>query len=533
MPVLTIGSDPIADYVIKKHEKMKSMRVNWDSHWQEIADYMIPNKDNVFRSRTNGEKKGQKLFTSAAIQANEMLAAALHGMLTNPASVWFGLSTGDKELDKMRDVQAWLQDSAEKMIEMMNYSNFQTEIHEVYLDLGSFGTSLLKMEEDDEMVCRFTSSPIYEAYIIENYKGIVDTISYEYMSSLRDLVAEYGIEVLNEEMLKKFQENPMEKVCCIHLIEPRSEYQPDKKDVTNRPFASYKVIKEIARTLKISGFHEFPYAVPRWSKISGETYGRSPGMKALPDIKMLNSIQRVVIQGAQKVVDPPLQLPDDGVLLPIKLIPGGINYYRAGTKDRIEPIITGSRPDIGEQFSNTIEERIKQAFFIDQLQIRQADRMTATEVVQRREEQLRMLGPILGRQHHELLKPMVERVFGIMSRKQLFKPAPSIISDRQLQVKYTSQIARAQKTADADNFTRLINLVAPLAQARPELLDNFNPDAIVRDLAARFGIPAEYFTKERDMAQTRQARAEQIEKQTALNNIGQAAEIQNTMNQGE
>lgn len=526
--IVSSDNDPVADYVLKKHAKM-SERGNWESHWQEIADYMIPNKDNVFRSKDRGEKKGQRLFTGAAIQANELLAAALHGMLTNPASIWFGLSTGDKDLDKQRDVQAWLQDSAEKMIEVMNQSNFQTEIHETYLDLGSFGTNLLKIEEDEDVVVRFTSSPIYEGFILENYKGIVDTVSYEYEASLRDLVQEFGKKILAGKMLEMYNDDPLKCVTCIHLVEPRGEFNPSKKNKTNLPYASYKVVKEFKMTLNVGGFNEFPYAVPRWSKISGEMYGRSPGMKALPDVKMLNAIQKVVIQGAQKVVDPPLQVPDDGVLLPIKLNPGGINYYRAGGKDRIEPLMTGSRPDIGENFSKTIEERIKQAFFIDQLQVREADRMTATEIVQRREEQLRMLGPILGRQHNELLKPLIERIFGIMVRKNLFKPAPGVISGKDLQVRYTSQIARAQKTADADNLTRLITLIGPLAGAKPEMLDNFDGDNIVRDIGVRFGLPAEYFTKEKAMVETRQAKAQQMQAQVELQNAQQSADVASTV----
>jgi len=521
MPVLTVGSDSVAEYVIKKHERMKAMRVNWDSHWQEIADYMIPNKDNVFKSKVAGEKKGQRLYSSVAIQANELLASALHGMLTNPASIWFGLSTGDKELDKITEVQKWLQDSAEAMIEVMNNSNFQTEIHEVYLDLGAFGTSLMNIEEDDQTIVRFKSAPIYEAYAMENFRGVIDTISYEYECTLENIVQEFGMESLPSELLSMLQEDPTKKVMCVHLVEPRNALNPFKKDPSNLPFASYKIIKDFRHTLKVSGFHEYPYVVPRWTKISGEIYGRSPGMKSLPDIKMHNAVQKVIIQGAQKVIDPPLQLPDDGVLLPIKMTPGGINYYRAGTKDRIEPILTGSRPDIGEQFGNTIAERISQSFFIDQLQVRQADRQTATEIMQRREEQLRMLSPILGRQHNELLKPMVERVFGIMSRKRLFKPAPAAIQDKNLQVKYTSQIARAQRTADSDNVTRVFSLITPLAQAKPEILDNFNPDAMVRDLGARFGLPAEYFISSDDLQEIRETRAKQINKQSDMQDAAQ------------
>ena len=143
--------------------------------------------------------------------------------------------------------------------------------------------------------------------------------------------------------------------------------------------------------------------------------------------------------------------------------------------------------------------------------------MTATEVMQRREEQLRTLGPMLGRQNHEFLKPLVERVFGIMSRKKLFAPAPAIIQDSDLEVRYTSQIARVQETGDADNLTRVLGIIGPLAQANPTMLDNFDNDFIVRELVNKFGLPAGYLKSERVVAAKRTAEAEAVQQEQQIN----------------
>src|SRR3546814_4077959 len=83
-----------------------------------------------------------------------------------------------------------------------------------------------------------------------------------------------------------------------------------------------------------------PYMVPRWSKDAGEIYGRSPGWNALPDQKMLNEMSRTVLKAAQKAVDPPLMVADDGVLMPLRTHPGGINVVRAGalSNDPLRPL---------------------------------------------------------------------------------------------------------------------------------------------------------------------------------------------------
>ena len=75
--------------------------------------------------------------------------------------------------------------------------------------------------------------------------------------------------------------------------------------------------------------------------------GRSPAMVALPDVKMLNLMSKTIIQAAQKQIDPPLLVPDDGFLLPIRTQPGGLNFFRSGSRDTITPLNTGANIPIG------------------------------------------------------------------------------------------------------------------------------------------------------------------------------------------
>lgn len=459
------------------------------------------------------------------MRANEQLASALHGMLTNPSNVWFGLSVGDTRLDKTVEVKKWLQEVTRIMLETMNYSNFQTEVHEVYLDLGSFGTSVLRIEEDEELGVRYEARPIYEAYIAEDYRGVVDTVSYEYKKPIREIAQEYGIENFDDDMKNILQRDDNHEITVIHLVKPREQYNPRLKTPSNKPFGSWHVVKNHSVVLKESGFDELPYVIPRWTKTSAEIYGRSPAMTALPDIKLANEMHKSIIRGAQKSIEPPLLAPDDGIVLPIRSTPGAINYYRAGSRDRIEPMQTGARPDIGEGIVRDVLQRIRECFYIDQLQIPVADRQTATEIMQRREEQLRYLGPILGRMHFEFLRPLVNRTFNIMARKDMFPPAPESIQGRELRVQYTSQIARAQKTAEAENFTRVFGLVAPLIETKPEVLDLYNGDAIVRDIHDQFGLPAEYLLGERNVAQMREQRQQQMEEQQQMEQAQQESEI--------
>ena len=162
-----------------------------------------------------------------------------------------------------------------------------------------------------------------------------------------------------------------------------------------------------------------PYMAPRYTKSSFEIgYGRSPAMTALADIKMLNKMSEVTIRAAQKQVDPPLLVPDDGFMLPVRTVPGGLNFYRSGTRDRIEPLNIGANNPLGLNMEEQRRGAIRAVFYVDQLILGTGPQMTATEVVQRTEEKMRLLGPLTGRLSQELLQPLITRVYSILSRQK-------------------------------------------------------------------------------------------------------------------
>jgi len=510
-----------ASKILKIHNQMEGGRVNWDQHWYECAKYLIPRKDDVYGYMVAGEKKGNTLYDSTGIIANELLASALHGMLTNPSIQWFDLTTGIDEIDKNENVRLWLQKAVKVIHQTLNNSNFQPEIHEVYIDQGALGTGILRIEEDDELDVRFHARPIYEHYIKENFKGFIDTVSRKLKEDGRQILQEYSLEMIKAQLtdhdIGKIHEMHDQEV--IHLVLPLEDAKfhgivPSGKQF---PFPSFHVMKSNGILLKEGGFEEFPYAVPRWSKVTGESYGRGPGMKSLPDVKMINEMMKATIRGAQKVVDPPLQVPDDGMVMPLRTVPGGINYYRAGSADRIEPLITQARIDIGFEVMNDVRKRIREAFFIDQLQLNEGPQMTATEVLQRTEEKLRLMGPVLGRQHFELLKPLINRVFGILARKnKLPENPPQELKEIKLNVQYSSMIARAQRTSEIENLNRAMQAVGPIVQMDPSIMDNINGDEYLKYVGNIFNVPQELFNSEKEVASIRQSRQEQAQKQQQL-----------------
>ena len=509
--------------LLKRFGKLVTQRQTWESHWQEVADYMMPRKADVTKQRSKGDKRSELIFDSSPLHAVELLSASLHGMLTNPSTPWFSLRFKNVDTGDADEANEWLQDTTEKMYDAFNRSNFQQEIFELYHDLITFGTASMFIEEDADDIIRFSTRHIGEIYISENNKGRIDTVFRKFKISARAAILQFGEKNVSNALRGTAMKDPYEEVTILHVVYPRENYDPKKKDAKNMPFASCYIELDNKHEVSQSGFNEFPYVVPRYLKASFEIYGRSPAMTALPDVKMLNEMSKTTIKAAQKQVDPPLLVPDDGFILPVRTVPGGLNFYRAGTRDRIEPLNIGANNPLGLNMEEQRRNAIRDTFYVNQLMMQNGPQMTATEVVQRNEEKMRLLGPVLGRLQSELLRPLIDRTFAILLRKKLFKPAPDFLSGVDIQIEYVSPLAKAQRSSELQSIMRAIEIFGSLAQVSP-VFDHINIDNLVTHLADIVGVPAKVLNSKSEVNAIRQQKQQQQDQQMQMQQMQQIAQ---------
>ena len=503
--------------IITKQESLKSYRTPWENLWQDCGEYVNPNRGDFSTIRYRGDtSRYDNIFDTTAPLANENLASGLQGFLTSPSQRWFSLSTYDDAINEQHNVKEWLNLCTNILYDrVFNIpdSNFNSQAHELYLDLGSFGTAVMMVQDTPGAGITFRTFHLADCFIQENDQGFVDTLYRKYKRTGRQLIERFG-DAVPEKIIKISQKDPYREFEVIHAVEPSESYGEPIKKPTKKAFKSCYILLEEKTLLEEGGFDEFPYMVPRWSKVAGEIYGRSPSMTSLPDIKMVNAMMKTIIKAAQKLTDPPLLVPDDGFILPVRTVPGGLNFYRSGTQDRIEPLETKGRPDIGFDLLNNRREHIRAAFHVDWMQMpdqKGSPNMTATEVVARQEEKMRLMGPMIGRLQVEFLGPLINRVFNIMSRMKMLPLPPSAIQGQELKITYTSPLARAQKSSQLMTITRLFESMAPLFQSKPELLDNMNTDETFRFFHHLLDAPAKILNTEEQVEQTRQERQEQMQ----------------------
>ena len=496
--------------------RLMDRRSNWETHWQEVADLIIPRKSDIVDQKVKGDKRNLEVFDATAIHSLELLASSLHGMLTSSANRWFSLRFKEVDLNEDDTAKEWLEDVTDKMYLAFSRSNFQQEVFETYFDLIAFGTSCLQIEEDKDDIIRFSSRHIKEIYISEDAKGMVNCIYRRFKMSAKATVEKFGLENVSKKVQDTYKKAQFDDIDLCHVVKPRDMYNPRKEDKQNMPFVSCYFEYDNGHIISEGGFREFPYVVPRYLKASNEIYGRSPGMNALADVKVLNKMVEVGMKAAQKQVDPPLLVPDDSMLMPIRMSPGSINYYRSGSRDRIETLNIGANNPLGLNMEDQRRQAISQIFHVDQLLITENRNMTATEVVQRNQEKMRILGPVLGRLQSELLQPMIIRIFNIMLRNNLFLPAPEILLNQEVDVEYVSPMALAQRGEELNSIVKGLELFGNVSQLAPQTLDYIDPPGLIKNLIKILGLPATMIRSDEEVKQIAEEKAEANQQQAEM-----------------
>jgi hypothetical protein len=523
--------DATIEHLIKRWSALESVHSQWRGLWQELSDYIIPRKNDIYMSESVGQKKTDKLFDSTAVHSNEILASSMAGSLTNQGTKWFSLKTRDEYLNQNHPIQIWLQDCTHRMHRAIQQSNFASEILEVYLDLGGLGTGALLMEEQARVEAgfnglQFRAVNVGEYLIDEDSEGLVDTVFRRIPMTVRTLVQKWGTNASTFTQ-KEALTRPDTPTMVRHCVFPRGEVH--RGGSKGLPFASIYFEEKERHKLSEGGFHENPYAVPRWTKASREKYGRGPGHTALPDIKVLNKVKELSLKTWGKVLDPPMAIQHDGIVGALRLTPGGINYTRGLPREVMEQMKIDARFDISQIKEEELRGSIRNIYWSNQLELQQGPQMTAQEVMVRYEMMQRLLGPTLGRLEAELLSPIVKRVFGIMHRTGAFTEAPPELDEYigkggQLDIEYESPIARAQRSGDATAIQSVFEFVAPFMEFKPEVMDNFDMDIVVRAISDIRGAPSKILMDEDTIAQIRDQRAEQQAQEAKM------AEMENMAN---
>lgn len=492
-----------AKQIVRRFSALESNRKVAEQAWELIERFIYPIGGGKFFEplSTEGEMQWRRrgIFDDTAILGADTLAASIHGSLTSPATKWFDFAYRSPDLNLDNEAKAWLDKAASITWDTIQQSNFNLEISESYLDLTSFGNAAITQEPIDDLVwkgTRFNAMPLREAYFEEDSKNQPRNFYRLLHWTPSQIVDKFGIENVPDKVKEKYESTSVsereEVIFCIYTSDENIDADTSgvlAKD--KRPYQYKYVLRNGMEILGEGGYYEKPAYFLRWRRAPGSEWGYGPGHIALSTTITLNELIKLVLEAAEKVIDPVSLINQRALLSDLNLEPGGQVVVKDVDK-AIKAYESGARFDVSSLQVNDLRMMIRRLFHVDQLELKESPAMSATEVMVRYELMNRLLGPTMGRLQNDLLDPLVTNTFKMLYRAKQFPPPPEIIAKLggDINVEYVGPLSRAQKSDEVASVERWLQGIAGLAEFLPEMRHVPDPVAIGKYMANGLNVPA-------------------------------------------
>ncbi|WP_279175088.1 portal protein [Parasutterella excrementihominis] len=521
----------------RRWEALKNERSTWMPHWEEISEVLLPRAGRFLVSDNNkGDKRHRAILDNSGTRALRTLSGGMMAGMTSPARPWFRLTTKDPKLDEAYAVKEWSSKVTSLMQMVFNQSNTYRALQMAYEELGAFGTAAVVLLDDFDSVIHCMPLTIGEFALATDARGNVNTLYREFRLTVSALVREFGYNNVSPAVRRMYDKGQYDKwVDVVNAIEPRTYRDPEKHDAMNMPYRSvYFESRNWDRydgVLRESGFRQFPVLAARWNVTGGDIYGTGPGMEALGDLRQLQQEQFYKSKAIAMQADPAVVASADMRNQEANLVPGGVIY--ADNVAQVQGIRAAYevnlRLDYLVQDLQDTRRRIDEAFYKDIFLMitgmPASQRATATEIAERHEEKMLMLGPVLERLNAELNDRLISMTFDRLLQVGLIPPVPQELEGVDLNVEFVSVLAQAQKAITTNAVDRFTQNLGQLANMKPEILDKFDADYWADYYSDVLGLDPRLIVPGKEVARIRQQRAEAQQQAQQLANAEQASAI--------
>lgn len=513
--------------IMDQWASMKQERSPWEQIYRDVGDYLIPRR-NTDALEVPGALFPRRVVDNTGVVAADRLASTLHGHLLSPFEPFVAPRLDDGEPSYEEAV--WF--DAVTRIKYRHLSGsgstFRVQLAEGLVDSVTMGTTVIWVGGNGNRGPSFVGVPIMNCWIADDYEtGLVNTLYRKFKLPLWRAAQRFPNSVAIRDKINKPNADRREMLMFLHCVEPREAGRPGDF-AHNKPFADATLLIEPNEIVDASGWDEFPYSVSRFQRLSGQPYGYSPGMQALPLIKGLNVLLDSVIRTAEFQADPTLIDLTGGAYDNFDRRPGSMisidpSLYRSYGDQPFRPLIEAGDVRPANQVIADLRSQIQFTMYIDWMQLRENATMTATEVIDRRDTRLRTMSPVVARLEQELLNPIAERTFSLMQRAGMFPDPPESLVGRDLSFEYTSPIAQAQRASSVESIVKTLELAAGVAQIDPSAIENLKTGEMLRKGARDNGLPERLLEDPEIIAANRAAAQQQAQLEAALGQANVAA----------
>ena len=530
--------DLSAEKITKNFADLKSSRQDFDSFYQVLHNYFYVEGANVTTKKNKGAEINT-LLDSTSLDCGDVLASGLANYLTPEASKWIYLEHPNPYLRDNKQVKEWMQAVSDEVLLTLSRSNFYNQMPIFYKASGIYGTAGLFCEKDLDDGVRFYNIPIKKLFLTEDARERPSEFYLEFEYTAEQALSRFG-DNCSEEIKECYQNGRSDKKFkFICYFGKRLERNPEKIDKMNMPVRMVWVDAKTKKQMAESGFNSMPCVAHRFYKQPQIVYGYSPAMKALPYVRLVNTMTDTVLRASMKSADPALAIPDDAFLGVPNFNPRQINYYQRGKlspKDDIFPLGNFGNLQVGLAELEYYQNQIKKLMFVDTFQAF-ADitkQMTVPEVMERVSEKMTLLGPAVGRFMNDVLQPLIEKVVFILYEANMLPPIPDVMLEQpDFEVKFVGRLVQTQRQSELNNLVNAISITGQIAQMTPDVLDKVNTDQAVDDIFDISGVSAKILRSDSEVMQIRQQRQQAMQMQQEVNMLQQGADIYKNAAEGD
>lgn len=367
--------------------------------------------------------------------------------------------------------------------------------------------------------------------MIGDLQAVVRNIRY----TIKELAEKYGKGKLSKASQQALDKTPYKLVDVVHVAMRREGRQAGREDSRNMPVASYFYEADGEDILHEGGYREMPYFFAAWT--SGVTlYGYGPGDVALGEVRTLNSMERDVLIGLKKTIDPPMNV--------LSVHRKGYST-KAGAKNEVtDPresakaaqdisfmpglkAVSSKIQEVAARIDDILLGRVFADPFIDQLQ----KGVTATAILAQRQQRAQIAGPAVSSYETRILVPLIMRFKSLLDEAALLPPLPPALARLQkmpralLKVEFDSPMAQSLRQDEAQKIDATVERAGALAKFDPQVIDKLNTDQALDEYARTIGGPGSIVRSDQETAAIRQAKAEAAAKKEAQAQTMQMADM--------
>ena len=478
--------------------------------WQDTSDFVYPYVD-ITSTRAVGQPRTKEIYDLTPMLDSEDMVSGLKQVLLPSGQVFFAIKVGNNN-DLPDNIQRYISMLTEVAHDNIFNSNFITEFDEVLRSLINFGPASIYSDWTAKDGLYYRNTVIGTYQFIENSKklvdGIVITVKYNPKQAIEEFGEDAGRDII---AASKDPKKLNEQFEVIYLMQPIKVVKPNLSQAATVNMQWEEVVVNVKEKLTVfeGGYRQFPYHSARWKRPADEKHGRGIGTEMLPQIKVLNRMNRDFNEVGNKWANSAMDVLDTFE---------GTYRVAPGARNTVPQLPSATAVDNGLKGNFNITEKSldRQTGIIDRAFFKNAfapladltgDRRTTLEIRERIRQTWPQIGPPVARIWYELMAPLIERSILLFIRNGVVEAPPAELEGTNFGLEFVGPFALELRSQQSKAFQEWAGIVGELEAVFPGAIDNVDSDDAIMRMGRTLGVNTEDMASKEQRDEKREARA--------------------------